>query len=131
VEFAVVGSTFFLIVLGIFELGRAIMVRVLLFNAARIGARVGTIEGTSSTNVTDAVNDYLSGSGISGDTATVYVNDQPVTSGGSGSDPVQNAKAGDEITVLVAVPVSKVTWLPFTNYLTNDSVAGQFTLRRE
>jgi Flp pilus assembly protein TadG len=130
VEFAVVSSVFFLIVLGIFELGRAIMVRVLLFNAARIGARVGTVEGTSSTDVTNAVNNYLNGSGISGDTATILVNDQPV-SGGTASDPVQNAQAGDEITVLVAVPISKVTWLPFTDYLTNASVAGQFTLRRE
>jgi Flp pilus assembly protein TadG len=130
VEFAVVGSVFFIIILGIFELGRAIMVRVLLFNAARIGARVGTVEGTSSTDVTNAVNDYLNGSGVSGDTATILVNDQPVSSG-STSDPVINAQAGDEITVVVAVPASKVTWLPFTQYLTNASVAGQFTLRRE
>jgi Flp pilus assembly protein TadG len=125
-----VGSVFLLIILGIFEVGRAVMVRVLLFNAARIGARVGTIEGTSSTDVTNAVNNYLNGSGISGDTATIYVNDQAVSSSTT-SDPVQNAKAGDEITVLVGVPFSKVTWLPFTKYLTNASVVGQFTLRRE
>ena len=43
-------------------------------------------------------------------------------------------KPGDEITVIVSIPFSAVTWVPttgYTGFFAKVSVSGQFTLRRE
>ena len=122
VEFAIVGPVFFMMVLGIIEIGRALMVEQLLTGAARVGCRVGVVEGRSTQQITTAVNNYLSGVGISGDTATVQVND--------GIADASTAKAGDEITVTVAVSVNSITWVPVNNFLTG-TISGQFTMRRD
>lgn len=121
-EFALVAPTVFVIILGIFELGRGIMVIHELTNAARIGCRVGAIEGTSTSTISAAVTANLSAVGISSDTVTVQVND--------GSADASTAKANDEITVKVTVPVSSITWVPGGQHLVG-TLSGQYTLRRE
>ncbi len=131
VEFAVVAPIYLLVVLGIIELGRGLMVEMLLFNAARIGARTGTLEGTSTANINTAVTDYLSSVGMSTESVTVDVNDNVKDA--------STAVAGDEITVVVSISASTVTWIPgmkLVGFLSNNSgkdttLTGQFTLRRE
>jgi Flp pilus assembly protein TadG len=121
-EFAVVAPALFLIVLGIIEVGRGLMVIHLLTNAARQGCRVGVVEGTSTSQISTAVTSLLQSEGINSDSVTVQVND--------GSTDASAAKSGDEITVIVTVPASKVTWLPSLLFL-NGNLGGQYTLRRE
>jgi Flp pilus assembly protein TadG len=133
VEFALLVPVLFLLVFTFIEIGRGIMVTHLLTNAARIGARSGIIQGVSTAQITTTVNSYLTANGISGDSATVQVND--------GSSDASTAKSGDEITVTVTVPVSQVSWVPVswvpslntgtTGYLNGATLSGQFTLRRE
>jgi Flp pilus assembly protein TadG len=124
VEFTVCALVFFIMLLGIFEIGRAFMVQHLLTNAAREGCRVGVLQGVSSPQIQSAVTTRLAQQGIGGDVASVQVND--------GSTDAVNAKSGDEITVKVTVPVSAVTWLPFTNYIGGGlNLNSQYTLRRE
>ena len=123
VEFAVVASLLFVLILGIIELGRAMMVLEVLNNAARNGARVGVLSGSTNDLVTKAVNDTLSGSTVSGHTTTILVN------GSSGS--VSSAASGDAITVAVNVPYSKVTWLPATLFMGGKSLSGRAVMRRE
>lgn len=122
VQFALVAPLLFLIVLGIFELARALMVYTLLSNAARQGARLGIIEGKSTAQVTAVVDNVLTSQGISGNTDTVMVNDVVADA--------STAQANDEITVSVSVPYSKVTWVPVPNFF-GGSISAQFTLRRE
>ena len=122
VEFAVIAPVFFMFILGLIEVGRGIMVVHLLTNAARVGARTGVIEGTSTAQIKTAVVNSLNQQGIASETTTVQVND--------GSADASTANAGDEITVKVSVPVSQVTWLPGGQYLSGN-ISGQFTLRRE
>jgi Flp pilus assembly protein TadG len=122
VEFAMVAPVFFLFILGIIEVGRGIMVTHLLTNAARVGCRTGVIQNTSTQQITAAVVNSLSQQGIRSEVTTVQVND--------GVADASTAKAGDEITVRVTVPVSRITWLPGGQYL-KGNLAGQFTLRRE
>ena len=55
VEFALVGLVFFLIVMGIFDFGRAILYYNMLSNAAREGARVGIIPNTPKDKICTAV----------------------------------------------------------------------------
>jgi Flp pilus assembly protein TadG len=122
VEFAVIASVLFLFILGLIEVGRGIMVQHLLTNAARQGCRVGTLEGKANADVTAAVINALNGQNINAETLTVQVND--------GTTDVATANPGDEITVIVSVPVGSVSWVPGTNFLTG-SITGRYTLRRE
>jgi Flp pilus assembly protein TadG len=121
-EFAFVGPVFLMLILGIIEVGRGLMVQSLLTNAARAGARTGIIEGKGNTDITSAVATSLSGLGISGDAIAVQVND--------GSADASSAQPNDEITVTVSVPVSSVSWVPVPNFL-NGTIYGRYTLRRD
>src|SRR6266581_3486012 len=59
VEFAVVAPVFFLMVFGMIEYGRMVMVQQVITNASREGARVGVLDGATTADVTTAVNNYL------------------------------------------------------------------------
>src|SRR4051812_47359519 len=72
VEFAVVSPVFFLLVFGMIEYGRMVMVQQLLTNAAREGARVGVLDNSTASDVTTAVNSYLTAAKIT--TATITCN---------------------------------------------------------
>ncbi len=122
VEFTFLAPVIFLMLLGIIELGRGLMVKHLLTHAARQGCRLGIIEGKSTADIANAVTAALAPSGIASDTVSVQVNDNM-------ADAI-TAKDGDEITVVVTVPVSQVTWLPGGKYLSGN-LSGQYTLRRE
>jgi Flp pilus assembly protein TadG len=124
-EFGFVAPVFFTLILGIVELGRGCMVQELLTEAARRGCRAGVIEGTSSTQITTAVTNYLSGLGINGDSVGIVVNDAPVN-----TVDTQNMPAYTEITVTVSIPVSDCTWMPVSFFL-SGTISGQFTMRRE
>jgi len=124
VEFAFVAPIFFMMVLGIVEVGRACMVTELLTEAARRACRQGVLEGTSSTTIQSTATDFLTGVGISGEDAAVYVNDVP-----AGSTNVQSMPAYTEITVVVTVPINNVTWTPI--WFVPGTLSGQYTMRRE
>jgi Flp pilus assembly protein TadG len=124
-EFAVVAPVFFALILGLVEFGRACMVMELLNEAARRGCRQGIIEGTTSDKIKKAATDFLTSSGINGESAGVSVNDAPVD-----TVEAQNMPAYTEITVVVSVPASSVTWLPGGGFLSGN-LSGQFTMRRE
>jgi Flp pilus assembly protein TadG len=124
VEFAVVAPVFFVMVLGLIEIGRACMVTDLLTEAARRACRAGVIEGTSSSAIQSAASNYLTSVGVSSESVNVYVNDTPV-----GSTNVSAMPAYTEITVVVTVPVSSVAWVP--PWFLSGSLSGQYTMRRE
>ena len=124
VEFAVVAPLFFLIVLGLIEIGRACMVTELLSEAARRGCRAGVIEGTSSTAIQQTTTNYLTSLGIDGESANVFVNDVP-----AGNTNVQAMPAYTQITVVVTVPIANVAWTPL--WFVSGSLSGQYTMRRE
>ncbi len=124
VEFAIVAPLFFVMVLGIIEIGRACMVTELLTEAARRGCRQGVIEGTSSASIQQTAVNFLTSVGINGESANIYVNDTP-----AGTTSVQSMPAYTEITVVVTVPISNVTWTPI--WFVPGSLSGQYTMRRE
>jgi Flp pilus assembly protein TadG len=115
---------FFLVVLGMIEFGRAIMVEQVLTNAARTGARLAILDSptpTASTVKTSVVS-YLQSCGIPGATTTnVTLNPtEPST-----------AKNGDSITVTVQIPYSSVTWLPTPQFLGAKTLQVSCVMRRE
>ena len=87
-ETAITIPIILLISVGIFEFGRAYQTWQVLTNAAREGARIAIISGTTDAQVRDAVTNYMTGgrlTGVASATITVQRN-VPVagwTSGGS------------------------------------------------
>lgn len=82
VETAVILPVFFFIVFAILEFGHAQMVNNVLNSACRNGARVGSVEGTSTDQVLGQVNATL-GSVIPTASASVIVKDASVYDSGS------------------------------------------------
>ncbi len=125
VEFAIIGSLMFVMVMATFEFGRTFMVMELLTEAARVGCRRAIIEGTSSQQIKDTVTNYLTGVGINSEQVGITVNDASVNTVEAANQP-----ADTEMTVQVTVPVSTVSWVP-NPLFTSGTLSGQFTMRRE
>lgn len=119
VEFAVVAPVLILLLLGMIECGRMIMVQQVLTTAAREGARTATIEGNSSSEAVDAVKSFLAGAGVKGSSVTV-------TPSNTGS-----IAHGQPITVSVSVPFTEVSWLPKPFFFGNITLNSAATMRRE
>jgi Flp pilus assembly protein TadG len=124
VEMAFVLPVFITLVLGMIELGRAIMVSQLMINAAREAARAGVIDGSSNSSVTSIATSFLQSA------ANINPGDVNVTISTSGGGDVSNAKAQDLITVNLSVPYSKVSWLP-PKYLDGANLTAMSAMRHE
>jgi Flp pilus assembly protein TadG len=126
VEMAVVLPIMLLVVLGIIEFGRAMMVSNLLTSAAREGAREAALPDRNDTEVKGVVVARLNASNIPAVTGDVKVLVNGVEKNAS------EATTGDTITVTVNVTVKKVTWLPTSFILkSTDKLGGQAVMRRE
>ncbi|RMG01764.1 MAG: pilus assembly protein [Planctomycetota bacterium] len=119
VEFAIVAPVFFLLLLGMIEFGRMIMVQQIITNASREGARVAVLDGTTTDDVVDTVNNYLSSAAINGANITVD------------PDPPSDAGYGEPVTVSVSVPFSQVSWLPSPMFLGGTNLSASTVMRRE
>ncbi|MDA7977304.1 MAG: pilus assembly protein [Pirellulales bacterium] len=119
VEFAVVAPVFFLLIFGMIEYGRMVMVQQVITNASREGARVGILDGSSASDVSTTANGYLTSSSISGATITVDPAD-PATAG-----------VGDPVTVTISVPFNQVSWLPAPMFLGGQTLSATTVMRRE
>lgn len=127
VEMAVCLPVFLTIMLGIIELGRAIMVGQLVTNAAREGARLAIVDGSTNSQVTDAVKNFLTGAaGVSAGDVTVTI----TVSSASAGNQVSAAAPRDLITVNVSVPFAKVSYLP-PKYMGDKSLTGTSAMRHE
>jgi Flp pilus assembly protein TadG len=123
VAFSVVAPVLFFIIIGIIEIARGFMVTEMLSSAARVGCRTGILPGKGTSDVTSAVTTYLSGMGVSAETITVEVND-------SVANPISASDLA-EITVIVSIPVTSVTWLPQAHFLTGPNLSAQYTMAKE
>jgi len=119
VEFAVVAPVFLLLVFGMIEYGRMVMVYQVITNASREGARAAVLDGATTSGVTTAVNTYLTSGAVSGATVTVSPN------------PPSGAQNGDPVTVTVSIPFSQVSWLPSPMYLGSKTLSSATVMRRE
>jgi Flp pilus assembly protein TadG len=120
-----VAPWFFMLVFGMLEFGRAVMVQQIITNASREGARIGVLDGSTTSQVTTTVGDYLTSAGITG--ADVTVNPNPPSLAGY----------GEPVTVSVAIPFGQVSWvplpkIPWTNIdLKTKTLTATTVMRRE
>jgi hypothetical protein len=118
VEFAVVAPLFFMLILGIIEIGRAMMVQQVLVNASRVGARQAALLTSTQSGVTTAVSGYADGVGIHG--VSVSVSPDPGT-----------ASPGQPITVSTSIPYSNVSWLGTPWFMGGKTLSSSSTMRKE
>jgi hypothetical protein len=119
VELAVTAPLLFMMVFGMIETGRAMMVQHLLTNAARDGARSATLDGATATSVEDQVETYLAGSSVAGATATVSPN------------PLSLAQIGDAISVTASIPFNSVNWVGSGFFFGDVNLSATVTMRCE
>jgi Flp pilus assembly protein TadG len=118
VEFAIVLPVFVILVFGMIEYGRMVMVQQVITNASREGARSAVLDGATTSSVQSAVGTYLTNAQISG--GSTAVNPSP-----------SSAASGDPITVTVSIPFTAVSWLPSPMYLGGKTLSASTTMRRE
>ena len=126
VEFALVLPLFLALVLGIVEFGRAMMVGQLVTNAAREGARLAVVNGSTNAAVEAAVIDKLERTlGIAGSSEGVSVecSVEPDLGHPDAGDEVSNADTRDLCTIEVRVSHELVKYLGLTYLANTDFVA--------
>jgi len=123
VEFAFAMPILLAFLWGIIEIGRGFMVVGILSNAAAAGCRAAVVPGATSADASTAVNNYMSGVGVSGFSTQLLINN-------SSSGSLATAATGTPINVTVTVPVANIAWLPWMNFL-SGTLSGQFTLPHE
>lgn len=126
VEFALVAPLFLALILGTVEFGRAIMVGQLVTNAAREGARLAIIAGSTNAQVEAAVVDNLQRTlGIVDNSVGVSVDFtvDPDAGHPSAGDEVANALSRDICTVEVRVSQELVKYNRLTYLVSSDYVA--------
>lgn len=125
VEFAVVAPLFILLVFGMIEFGRAVMVQQVLVNASREGARQAVLDGATVNDIETRVSGYLSSASIDNETIVYTVNGSEV------GDPTAVAGFGDAVGVEIRVNFDDVSWMPVPNYIGGTVLRAASIMRRE
>ncbi len=127
VEMALVLPIFLMVVLGVIEFGRAMMVSQIVTNAAREGARSAVVDGSSNAAVTSSIEDFLEGAvGIAPEDVDVTITvDNPAA-----GNEIANAETRDLITVEVEVPFEKVQYIA-GKYLADKNLRAVSAMRHE
>ena len=131
VELALVLPVFLLVVFGIIEFGRAMMVSHVANNAARAGARKAILEGSSNSKVEKIVKDSCTAAlDLAADDVTVTIAVSPAAGNLDPGGEVANAQADDLCEVTVQVPFDKVSWMP-SKSLGGVQLVGRCTMQHE
>lgn len=123
IEMAITLPIFILIVLGIVEFGRALMVNQILVNAAREGARHAVVPGASDSQVNGIVDNYMSAAGISGYSKAIKINGSEAS--------LSTASPDDTISVSVSVAHSQVSWGIISAISSGRQFGAEVQMRKE
>ena len=118
VEFALVVPIFLVLLFGIIEFGRLMMVQQVLVNASREGARRAVLEGASTEVVVDEVGSYLDSSSINVPREAITVTPDPTT-----------ITDNENVSVSVSIPFSSVSLM--TPMFYDGELSATTTMRSE
>lgn len=131
VEAALVLPVFFMVVMGIVEFGRGMMVGQMVTNASRQAARDSVIDGSTNASVTAGVKQLLQDTlGVNQSDVAVTIS---VTAGAGNPDPnddLSKALPKDLCRVAVSVPYSKVGYIA-GRFLGSANIRGACAMRHE
>ena len=105
--------------LGKTQGGRMVMVKQLLINASREGARLAVLPGATNAEVLDRVSNELTAYAVNG----VNIQIQPAT--------LTAAAAGTPVTVSLDVEAASVSWIPTPLFSFNQTLRASTTMRKE
>jgi hypothetical protein len=113
VEFAILSPFLFFLVIGMFELGRGIMIKQMLNDAARKACRTGVQPTKTNADITSDINDILKDNGLDPTIAQISMLVGPESTPpliGKAAD-ASTARPGlDFVSVKVGIPVSQIFW---------------------
>ena len=125
VEFAIVAPIYFLLALGLIEIGRMVMLQHSLTNAAREGCRgAGLASSIDSTIIDTRVRDYLQS--VVGNTA-LDATKVRIT----GPETLANVSSGTDLIVAVELNYADATWLPLGLLGLNPTIMAEARRKRE
>ena len=131
VEMALVMPVFVMISLGIIEFGRAMMVSQVVASAAREGARLAVVTGSTNSQVEATVKEFLVAAlSIAPNDATIAITVTPAAGNPSASNQVANARSRDLCKVAIQVPFNKVNYIA-SSYLAGKMLKGYCAMRHE
>ena len=124
VEMAIVAPLFFMLILGIFEFDRMVMIKQALTHGAREGCREAVLSTTlSQSSVDAAIRGHLAAAiPAANDTNLCRISMTPAN--------FASTTVGTDVTVSVEVNFADVTWLP-VRFLGNTVLRGNATMKRE
>ena len=111
VEMAVIIPVLLVFLLGSVEIGRAVMVKHVLEEAARAGCRVAVAEYSDKADVTDIVKSAMDMADLTGYTVTVS------------PDPPTELGPFETVSVNVSVPYTDVSWFA-PSFMTDKTLTG-------
>ena len=109
VEFAVIAPLLFMLIFGMIEIGRAIMVAQIVVNASREGCRQATLSSKTVAEVVTWTTQYLNSAGVS---STAIASTALYDEDGNAITNLSNISAGDPVRMTVTVNFAQLTWLP-------------------
>lgn len=118
VEFALLSPVLCMLLIGLFEFGRVLMVEQVLTNAAREAAREASLLSTSQDLVEEAALRLTDAASL--DSVEVAI-----------VPPVTNLEAGDECEVTVTVPLTAVSWITGSWFPSGYELAATSVSRKE
>ena len=131
VEFAIVIPIFFLLLFGIVEFGRAMMVSNMVVNASREAARMAILTGSTNSEVEQSAKSFLSQSlNVAASDVTATISVTPAAGNPNPGNSLSSATSRDLVTVVVQVPFRKVSLLPPT-FLKTATLKGTSAMRHE
>ena len=121
VEFALIAPVFLLLVLGVIEFGRLLMVQQVLTNASREGARRAVVEGATVAEVKQVVSDCLTNASISSTATTINVTPSSLSA----------ITFGDDVAVSASISFNDVSWIPSPWFLNGTSLTASSMMSGE
>ncbi len=118
VEFAIVAPLMILFTMGLIDLGRMTMVKQLLVNASREGARQASLPSATAEGVQADTMQKLTNSGVTG---SVSISPSSLSS----------ASAGSTVTVTVSADANSVSWMGSSMFMFGKNLTASTTMRRE
>lgn len=118
VEFALVAPLLVLFTMGLIDIGRMTMVKQLLINASREGARSATLPNATSEKIVSQVEQMLTNSGVTG---SVTLSPDQLTA----------ASPGSTIKVTVSATANSVSWIGTSLFMSGKTLTASTSMRRE
>lgn len=132
VEMALVLPVFLTVVMGIIEFGRGMWVGNMVTNAAREGARIAVLDGSTNAEVRQSIKDFL-GTAIGTTAANEVQITIAITPAPGNPTPVtvcESCASRDLIAVTVTLPFNTIAMIP-GNHLKGANLTGRSAMRHE